>query len=152
MAEIFKQKPWGTVCCGDSGPAYAVENIRVDPSRCCSVHLHKERHNQFIILAGTLVVLSWPQANGLTVSGGNFNPDEAYEAAKIEAIKGGDGQRCSVFIPAGIPHQFISISAVQAIEISTPARGGCLNSQDIERFTDGGEVHYKAMERIANFL
>lgn len=150
--ELFKQKPWGTVCSGDSGPAYAVENIRVDPSRCCSIHLHRERHNQFIVLSGSLIVLTWPDYVGADLRRETFDPFEAYECAMISGIRGGEEQRCSVFVPAKTPHQFISLSAVQAVEIYTPARGGCLNSQDIERFTDGGEVHYKAMERIANFL
>lgn len=152
MSEMFKQKAWGTVCNGDSGPAYAVENIRVDPSKCCSIHLHRERHNQFIILSGAMVVLTWPDYVGMDLRRETFDPVEAYECAKIDGIRGGDGQRCSIFVPARVPHQFISLSLVQAIEIYTPAHSGLLNPQDIERFTDGGDVHYKAMERIANYL
>lgn len=152
MTGTFKQKAWGTVCYGDSSPAYAVENIRVDPSKCCSIHLHRERHNQFIVMTGTLIVLSWPDYVGAELHRETFNVEEAYACAQIIGIRGGEGQRCSVFVPARVPHQFISVSLVQAVEIYTPARGGLLNPQDIERFTDGGDVHYKAMERIANYL
>lgn len=149
MTERFTKKLWGMVCRGEQCDAYAIEHLLVDEARCCSIHRHNYRHNQFIVVSGALAVLTWPHYVGMDLKAETFSAAEAYESFTCKVLEASRGRPQSVFVAAGIPHQFISLSPAVATEIYTPAGNGLLSSDDIERFTDGGEIPAGLMDKIA---
>lgn len=117
--QLAESREWGTasrIFLDDHTEAMCVE-IAADWHS--SIHLHRHKSNEFIVLSGELRIAWWPSrflrsSQCLTSTSKPFSID------------------------AGIKHAFHSITDVVAIEIYRAAGGATIDVNDIVRFSERG--------------
>ena len=112
---MAKTKPWGTTETLYLDDRVHVERIAVKCGGYCSRHYHRNKCNAFWVLDGVLAVII-----------------DGHETVYLGAHGG------ILSVPAGQVHQFIAMSAVDAIEIYRAFPETAIDLRDIHRFSEGG--------------
>jgi mannose-6-phosphate isomerase-like protein (cupin superfamily) len=105
------QKEWGVTRLISSGPTFEVWHASIHAGGTSSVHMHRQKDNEFYVISGAL---------------------------RVESIGGGarlvEGTQCT--LERGEWHQFHALTDVELIETYTVSEGELLDSEDIVRAKD----------------
>jgi mannose-6-phosphate isomerase-like protein (cupin superfamily) len=99
-----------------------LERIYVRPGGYSSIHLHKFKHNQFVVSYGEMSVQTF---------------DQGLKLLRTFDLRGGD----NVVIPIDNRHQFVAKTEVEGYEMYWPENGKTLEPNDIVRFSENGLDH-----------
>ena len=100
-----------------------LERIYVRPGGYSSIHLHKFKHNQFVVSNGEMCV---------------FTFDQALKLLRTFDLRGGD----NLVIPIENRHQFVAKTEVEGYEVYWPEnKAASLDPNDIVRFSENGLDH-----------
>ena len=117
--QLAENREWGTasrIFLDDHTEAVLVE-IAADWHS--SIHLHRHKSNEFVVLSGELRIVWWPE---------NF----PRLSRRLNSSSG------PLTIGDGIKHAFYSLTDVVAIEIYRAASGATIDVNDIVRFSERG--------------
>lgn len=122
-SQLAEDREWGTATRLFLDDATEAVLVEIAADWHSSVHLHRHKSNEFIVLSGELQI-------AYLRPGGNF-PDKWIKQTLCP-------QKSPLIVPAAMRHAFYSASDVVAIEIYRAVAGEKIDVNDIVRFTERG--------------
>lgn len=118
MRAELQTKAWGTVRHAFDSPTCAVSVLHVEAGGYCSRHFHRERINRFLVITGSIDVVS-------------YTGDAITETGRYRLAPGDITD-----VPAGVVHSFEVVEPGIVVEVYAPA--GVVRLDDIVRIQLGG--------------
>ena len=121
-----EKKVWGDVCHVFESPHAAVSYLRLKRGFCCSIHRHRYRANQFMVLRGRVVIEFW-----------GFREDPLTNSPDRVTLE----EDQAITVHSDHFHRFIVEETGDMIEVYwADVPGAVVMADDIERVTEGGPV------------
>jgi mannose-6-phosphate isomerase-like protein (cupin superfamily) len=115
-----EQKAWGTARHVFATPYCAVSVLKTEDGGFCSRHIHKERVNRFLVVSGSIDVVTYTPSGKFEISRDRLNPGDMRD------------------VNAWVVHSFEVVEPGIVVEVYWPSAEVRLD--DIQRITLGGKT------------